>query len=130
MSAVALCILLSGGLGHLAGQNLPSGTGSQNSQATNVDPNKEPSELNHHIAGCALIGVGLLVIASFSSAKLRFLQFTWPVLFILNGVFLAAWSDSEIWPRGNLSWRWLFHHDLEARQHKVFALILIALGIV
>ena len=133
ISTVALCVLLSSaGWEYLTAQNLPTGTAGQNNQATttNVDPNKEPSELNHHIAGYALIGVGLLVIASLSSAKLRILQFTWPVLFILNGLFLAAWSDSEIWPRGNLSWRWLFQHDLEARQHKVFALILIALGIV
>ena len=53
-----------------------------------------------------------------------------PILFITAGLLLAAWSDSEIWPRGDLSWSWLFHHDAEARQHKLYALLLIVFGLV
>jgi hypothetical protein len=40
------------------------------------------------------------------------------------------WSDGEIWPRGNLSWYWLIKHDAEARQHKIYSLLLIAIGMV
>ena len=97
---------------------------------TEPDPNKADSELNHHLAGYALIAIGVLVIAGYSSDKLRPLQLIWPFLFVAAGLFLAAWSDAEIWPRGNLSWRFLIHHDLEARQHKIYALLLILMGVI
>ena len=98
--------------------------------SASVDPNKAPSEFNHHLAGWALIGVGALVLASFLSPNLRALRYVWPSLFMLAGLFLALWSDSEIWPRGNLSWAWLVHHDWEAGQHKIYALLLIAIAVV
>lgn len=94
-----------------------------------VDPNKAPSEFNHHIAGWALIGIGFLVLTSSLSRDLSALRFVWPALFLLAGLFLALWSDAEIWPRGNMNWAWLVHHDQEAGQHKVYALLLIAIGI-
>ena len=95
-----------------------------------VDPNKAPSEFNHHIAGWALIGVGFLVLGPFLSPNLRALRYVWPALFLLAGLFLALWSDGEIWPRGNLNWAWLLHHDHEAGQHKIYALLLIAIAVV
>ena len=95
-----------------------------------VDPNKGPSELNHHVAGFALIGVGLLALASLFSPRSQGHGYLWPALFVLIGLYLALWSDGEIWPRGNLSWSWLFQHDAEARQHKVYSFLLIAIGIV
>jgi hypothetical protein len=94
------------------------------------DPDKPASELNHHLVGCALIAIGMLVIAGQSSERWRPLQYVWPFLFIAGGLFLAAWSDNEIWPRGNLSWTWLIHHDAEARQHKIYAVLLIVMGII
>ena len=94
------------------------------------DPDKAPSEFNHHLAGWALIGVGFLVLAGLLSPDLRAPRYVWPALFLLTGFFLALWSDAEIWPRGNLSWTWLLHHDQEAGQHKIYALLLIAMGIV
>ena len=97
---------------------------------TEQDPNKPASELNHHLAGYALIAIGAMVIAGYSSEKLRSLQLVWPFLFVAAGLFLAAWSDAEIWPRGNLSWSFLIHYDLEARQHKIYALLLILIGII
>ena len=105
-------------------------TVSDPSSSAPVDPNKAPSEFNHHMAGWALIGVGLLVLAGFLSPQLRPVRYVWPALFLLAGLFLALWSDAEIWPRGNLSWAWLLQHDQEARQHKIYALLLIAMGIV
>lgn len=60
----------------------------------------------------------------------RALRYFWPALFLLMGLFLAVWSDAEIWPRGNLSWAWLLQHDREARQHKIYALLLSAIGVV
>jgi hypothetical protein len=95
-----------------------------------VDPNKAPSEFNHHVAGWALIGVGFLVLIAVPSRDLSVLRYVWPVLFLLSGLFLALWSDAEIWPRGNLNWAWLLHHDHEAGQHKIYALLLIAMAVV
>jgi hypothetical protein len=93
------------------------------------DPNKPASERNHHLTGYALIAIGILVIASESSDRLRPIGRVWPLLFIAAGLFLALWSDGEIWPRGTLSWTWLVHHDPEARQHKIYAILLIAMGV-
>lgn len=98
--------------------------------ASGVDPDKPSSEMNHHIAGIFLIAIGLSVIWSKNDRSRAWLKWLPPVLFIAAGLFLAAWSDSEIWPRGNLSWLWLLRHDAEARQHKLYALLLIVFGLV
>ena len=95
-----------------------------------ADPDKGPSELNHHIAGLFLIAIGLSLIVSDHSRALTWLRWVPPVLFIAAGIFLAAWSDREIWPRGALAWSWLVHHDAEARQHKLYALLLAVIGCV
>src|SRR5215813_3702665 len=92
------------------------------------DPNQGPSEFNHHLLGYALVGAGLVLLSSQVSEKFRSLRYVWPILLILGGMFLATWSDSEIWPRGNLNWLWLLQHDREAGQHKVFAILLLLLG--
>ena len=107
--------------------NLPNAGSSESSP---LDPNRGPSEFNHHVAGYALIGVGGIVLSTLHSSRLRAMRFIWPLLFLSAGVFLAVWSDAEIWPRGNLNWAWLLHHDREAGQHKVYALLLIAVGCV
>ena len=103
------------------------------SSATGVpatDPDKPSSERNHHIAGLFLIAIGLCSILGRQEKSLAWLRRVPPILFIAAGLFLAAWSDSEIWPRGDLSWAWLLRHDAEARQHKIYALLLIALGLI
>ena len=93
-----------------------------------IDLNKPASERKHHIAGLFLIGIGLSSICSKRYKSLAWLQWVPPILFTGAGLFLAAWSDDEIWPRGHLSWLWLLHNDAEARQHKLYALLLIILG--
>jgi hypothetical protein len=107
-----------------------SQTAATAAQSQNIDPNKGPSELNHHIAGWALVGVGLVPLTSLVFPHCRTHRYIWPALLVLAGLFLALWSDGEIWPRGNLSWSWLFHHDAEARQHKIYSVLLAAIGIV
>jgi hypothetical protein len=109
----------------VSSQTLSSATAVQE-----VDSNKGPSELNHHIAGWALIGVGLAPLASLLFPHCRTHRYIWPTLLVLTGLFLALWSDGEIWPRGNLSWSWLLQHDAEARQHKIYSVLLAAIGIV
>jgi hypothetical protein len=88
------------------------------------------SELSHQIAGAALIAIAALVIAGRSSRKLGFLLSLWPLVFVALGLYLLVWSDPEIWPRGPFSWLWMIEHNAEARQHKLYALLLLALGTV
>ncbi|HWC18228.1 MAG TPA: hypothetical protein VG498_14500, partial [Terriglobales bacterium] len=95
-----------------------------------VDPNKASSEFNHHMAGWGLVAVGILVLVTVAFPQQRSIQYIWPALFLIVAVFLALWSDAEIWPRGNLSWAWLIHHDQEARQHKIYAVLMLAMGVV
>jgi len=112
-------------------QSLPTPTSTESSiREEHQDPNKPASELNHHLVGFALIAIGTLAIGGQSSRQFRFLQSVWPFLFVLAGLFLLAWSDKEIWPRGNLNWMWLVHHDAEARQHKIYAILLLAIGVI
>jgi len=109
---------------HSGSQTLSSSTPQE------VDPNRDPSELNHHVAGWALIGVGLVQLASLFFPGCRTYRYIWPAIFVLAGLFLALWSDGEIWPRGNLNWSWLFQHDAEARQHKIYSVLLATIGFV
>jgi hypothetical protein len=95
---------------------------------TSAELERSASELNHHVAGYALIVAGSIIVASLLSPKTRFLRYGWPLLLIGLGLFLAVWSDAEIWPRGPLPWTWLIEHDAEARQHKIYAAILLTLG--
>ena len=105
------------------------GVGSQQQvSASAFDSEKAASELNHHIAGLFLIVIGAGLIASERYPKARWLRWAPPLLFAMMGLFLLAWSDVEIWPRGNLGWTWLLAHDPEARQHKLYGLLLLAIG--
>lgn len=136
--AIVLILLVAGWVAIVPTQlaSQPAGAASSNAASAlsdasaDQDPNKPSSELNHHLAGYALIAIAALVIAGQSSDRLRPLQIVWPFLFLAAGLFLAGWSDAEIWPRGNLSWALLVHHDAEARQHKIFAFLLIGMGII
>jgi putative copper resistance protein D len=92
---------------------------------------KRESEMNHHIAGflVAMAGVFVLLecLRSGASSRLRLLG---PLCFLLVSLFLFIFSDTEIWPFGPQSVWHAVTHDLEALQHKTFALILLAMGIV
>jgi len=76
-----------------------------------------------------MIEVSLLVMVSLILPEVKGYRYIWPCLLGAAGLFLAPWSVGEIWPRGNLNWMWLLHHDAEARQHKIYSSLLIAIGI-
>src|SRR5712664_3346954 len=92
--------------------------------------NKKESEFNHHLAGFLVILAGLFLLGE---AKLRqrwpSTRFAWPVCFLVCGLFLLVYSDTELWPFGPQSWWYGLTHNLEDLQHKTFAVILLALGI-
>jgi hypothetical protein len=87
------------------------------------------SEFNHRMAGVFLVAIGALASASAASTRLSFLGKLWPFFFILPGLYLAAMSDPEVWPMGTQNWVEVFKNNPEARQHKIFAMLMLAMGI-
>ena len=92
---------------------------------------KKESEFNHHLAGFFVILAGLFILAEDRlSPRRSFLRFAWPSCFLLSGLFLLIFSDTELWPFGPQNWWYGLTHSLEDLQHKTFAVTLLALGIV
>jgi hypothetical protein len=92
---------------------------------------KKESEFNHHFAGILVILAGVFLLAQGSLPnRWSFLRYLWPSCFLLAGLFLMVFSDTELWPFGPQSWVYGLAHNAEVLQHKVFALILLVLGFV
>jgi copper resistance protein D len=92
---------------------------------------KKESEFNHHLAGFFVILAGIFILAEGKlSQRWHILRFAWPSCFLLSGLFLLVFSDTELWPVGPQSWWYGLTHNPEDLQHKTFALILLALGII
>jgi hypothetical protein len=92
---------------------------------------KKESEFNHHLAGLFVILAGLFILAQGTlPQRWSFLRFAWPSCFLVSGLFLLVFSDTELWPFGPQSWWYGLTHNPEDLQHKTFALILLALGII
>lgn len=92
---------------------------------------KRESEFNHHLAGFLVILAGLFILAQDRIAQyLPLSRYAWPMCFLAAGLFLLVFSDTEIWPFGPQSPWYAITHNVEDLQHKIFALILLALGYV
>src|ERR1700678_1077911 len=87
------------------------------------------SEFNHHLAGFLVIVAGVFLLAQDSLFK-RWpgVRYVWPSCFLLAGVYLALFSDTEIWPVGHETLWFAIRDNPEDLQHKIFALILLLLG--
>ena len=85
------------------------------------------SLLNHHLAG-----IGLLLLAAFSYfdesrlARAEWRKYLWPALLGLIGIAVLGWSDPGTWPDGPKP----LAQDIEAIQHKVFALLALFIAAV
>jgi hypothetical protein len=92
---------------------------------------KQESEFNHHLAGFFLILAGLFILAQVTFLN-RFgaVRYAWPACFLLSGLFLLVFSDTELWPFGPQSWIHGLSTQPEVLQHKTFAAILLALGVI
>ena len=92
---------------------------------------KYQSEFNHHLAGMFLIIAGTFIIGDDRFAKIwPGLRYVWPVCFLGAGIFLVFLSDMDVWPFGSLTPWYAVTHDVEDLQHKIFGIILLALGYV
>lgn len=90
------------------------------------------SEFNHHVAGVLVVMIGLAEMAG----ALRWSRTRWTLLLLpgamtMGGLFLLIWSDHEAWPIGRLSLaQTFFGGDHEILQHKIYALLLLGLGLI
>jgi hypothetical protein len=92
---------------------------------------KRESEFNHHLAGVLMILAALFFLAQNRLAgRWPAAHYAWAACLLFAGVFLLIFSDTEIWPFGYQSFYYAVTHNPEVAQHKTFAAILLALGVV
>ena len=92
---------------------------------------KRESEFNHHLSGFFVVLAGLFILAEGNVRdRWPWIRFAWPACFILSGIFVLVWSDTELWPFGSQSWYYVLSHNGEVLQHKAFAVLLLVLGII
>ena len=92
---------------------------------------KKESEFNHHLAGILVALAGLLILTGEKfKNRWTWIKYAWPVCFLLSGIFVFVFSDTELWPFGHKSWWVGLTTDMEVLQHKTFAVILLGLGII
>jgi hypothetical protein len=91
---------------------------------------KSESEFNHHLAGFFLVLAGaFILLQSLWVERWPELKYVWPLCFLLSGIFVLVWSDTELWPFGHREWLEALRHNQEVLQHKAFAVLLLVLGV-
>ena len=114
-----------------AGMSMPMGDAADSQAQAKLLADKRESEFNHHLAGFFVLLAGLIILAKDSfRERWQFASLVWPVCFLLSGLFLLIWSDTELWPFGPQSWYYGLSHHAEVLQHKVFAILLLILGVI
>ena len=90
---------------------------------------KQESEFNHHLAGFFVAVAGIFVLFQSNLAR-RWpsVKYVWPACFLVAGIFLLVWSDTELWPFGHRQWLEALQNNREVLQHKTFAILLLLLG--
>ncbi len=100
-------------------------------QLAKLHADKLESEFNHHLAGCFVLLAGVFFLAEGDlNQRWPITRFAWPACFLLSGIFLIIFSDTELWPFGQHRWLHTMAVDREVLQHKIFAVILIGLGVI
>ena len=92
---------------------------------------KNESEFNHHLAGFFVaLGGAFILFQSPLGKKFRLVNYVWPASFLLSGIFVMVWSDTELWPFGHRQWLEALQNNAEVLQHKTFAVLLLGLGVI
>lgn len=90
---------------------------------------KRESEFNHHLAGFFVIVAGLFILSEGQLERYwPGVCYAWPTCFLVAGLFVLFYSDTEMWPFGPQNPWYAVTHNVEDLQHKVFAVVLLALG--
>jgi putative copper resistance protein D len=135
---VAMCILSFQPISRAQDHSMPAGHEGMVMDDSAPDPSpaklladERESEFNHHLAGFFVVLAGIFILAEGRlSARWPAVRYAWPVCFLLAGLFVFVFSDTELWPFGHQSWLFGLSHHAEVRQHKSFAVILLALGVI
>jgi hypothetical protein len=91
---------------------------------------KKESEFNHHLAGLFVVLAGGFILSqSVLVRRWPAAKYAWPACFLLSGIFVLVWSDTELWPFGHREWLEALRHNQEVLQHKTFAVLLLVLGV-
>jgi hypothetical protein len=92
---------------------------------------KRESEGNHHLVGL-LVGLsGVFILAQgILTKKFPALAYAWPACFLLSGLFVLVYSDTELWPFGYKPWIQGTITNPEVIQHKLFAVLLLGVGVI
>jgi len=114
-----------------AAMSMPMDNAVDAAMQAKVLADKRESEFNHHLAGFLVVIAGLFLLAE-GSVRERWpaARHAWPLCFLLSGVFVFIFSDTELWPFASQSWYFGLTHHTEVLQHKVFALLLLVLGFI
>jgi putative copper resistance protein D len=92
---------------------------------------KHESEFNHHLAGFLVLLAGLLILPEgITWQRWAVARHVWPICFLVSGIFLLIFSDTELWPFASQSWYFGLTHHMEVLQHKIFAVLLLAIGVI
>jgi len=113
-----------------AGMSMPMEQGVDPTAEAKLLADKRESEFNHHLAGFFVVLAGLFILAE-ADIRNRWpsVRYAWPLCFVLSGLFVLIWSDTELWPFGPQSWYYGLTHHREVVQHKIFAVLLLAVGV-
>ena len=66
---------------------------------------KLESEGNHHLIGLFVALGGVFLLAqNVWKKRLPAVRYAWPVCFLLSGLFVLVYSDTELWPFGPKPW--------------------------
>jgi len=120
--------------GHEAPEGMPMPMGAHamtpDSQAKLLADKKE-SEFNHHLAGFFVaLGAVFMLFQDRLTMRWPAVKHFWPACFLISGIFVLVWSDTELWPFGRQRWIDAMTHSSEVLQHKIFAVLLLTLAIV
>lgn len=114
-----------------AGMSMPMDDSADSGRQAKLLADKRESEFNHHLAGFFVLLAGVLLLAEGSiRERWPLFRLVWPLCFLLSGLFVLVWSDTELWPFGPQSWYYGLTHHREVLQHKTFAILLLALGVI
>src|SRR6266850_6039573 len=113
-----------------AAMSMPMEEEMDSAKAAKLLADKRESEFNHHLAGFFVVLAGVFILAE-ADMRNRWpsVRYAWPLCFVLSGLFVLIWSDTELWPFGPQSWYYGLSHHLEVVQHKIFAVLLLGLGL-
>lgn len=91
---------------------------------------KAYSEFNHRLAGVLVMLIGLGELHSgLGHGLLPWTRFLLPGAMLTAGSYLVVWSDHDAWPIGPETFmETFFGEDISTLQHKLYALLLLAVG--